>query len=214
LADGRRRDWSGIAAWRSSRRVLPCRGIWVAASACWVKIPLAISKVTTPVLMKSSAAGFQPAAQPAGHEAPRRRAYQACLTALPPRRKLSSSIVRLCKEGLMTRTRTKSRNELLPGTLEMLILKTLAIEPMHGYGIAQHIQMLSADVLTIEEGSLYPALQRMLAKGWVRAEWRTSANNRRARVYTLTTAGKKQLGVEASRFSQMFSAIRRVMDTT
>jgi transcriptional regulator len=96
----------------------------------------------------------------------------------------------------------------------MLILKTLSIESMHGYGIAQHIQMLSADVLTIEEGSLYPALQRMLAKGWVRAEWRMSANNRRARVYTLTTAGKKQLGVEASRFSQMFGAIRRVMNTT
>src|SRR5262245_34622448 len=108
----------------------------------------------------------------------------------------------------------KSRNELLPGTLEMLILKTLSIEPMHGYGIAQHIQMLSSDVLTIEEGSLYPALQRMLAKKWVSAEWRISANNRRARFYTLTTAGKKQLGVEESRFAQMFGAIMRVMKTT
>jgi DNA-binding PadR family transcriptional regulator len=92
------------------------------------------------------------------------------------------------------------RNELLPGTLEMLILKTLSIEPMHGYGIAQHIQLLSADVLTIEEGSLYPALQRMLVKKWVSAEWKTSANNRR--------------GVEESRFSEMFGAIRRVMKTT
>ena len=109
---------------------------------------------------------------------------------------------------------TKTKNELLPGTLEMLILKTLSIEPMHGYGIAQHIQMLSADVLTIEEGSLYPALQRMLVKRWVSAQWKMSANNRRARVYTLTTAGKQQLGVEASRFSEMFGAIMRVMKTT
>jgi transcriptional regulator len=110
--------------------------------------------------------------------------------------------------------RTKDRNELLPGTLEMLILKTLSIEPMHGYGIAQHIQMLSADVLTVEEGSLYPALQRMRVKGWVSAEWKTSANNRRARYYTLTAAGRKQLGVEESRFAQMFGAIMRVMKTT
>jgi transcriptional regulator len=109
---------------------------------------------------------------------------------------------------------TKSRHELLPGTLEMLILKTLSIEPMHGYGIAQHIQMLSADVLTIEEGSLYPALQRMRVKGWLSAEWKISANNRRARFYTLTAAGKKQLGVEESRLSQMFGAIMRVMKTT
>jgi len=111
-------------------------------------------------------------------------------------------------------TGPKTRNDLLPGTLEMLILKTLSIEPMHGYGIAQHIQMLSAGVLTIEEGSLYPALQRMLVKAWVSAEWQMSANNRRARVYTLTAVGKKQLGIEESRFSQMFGAIRRVMKTT
>ena len=114
----------------------------------------------------------------------------------------------------MKEARTRGRNELLPGTLEMLILKTLSIESMHGYGIAQHIQMLSADVLTIEEGSLYPALQRMLVKGWVSAQWKISANNRRARYYTLTTAGKKQLGVEESRFSEMSGAILRVMRTT
>jgi PadR family transcriptional regulator, regulatory protein PadR len=114
----------------------------------------------------------------------------------------------------MKEATTKRKHELLPGTLEMLILKTLSIESMHGYGIAQHIQMVSAELLTIEEGSLYPALQRMLAKGWVSAEWKTSANNRRARFYTLTTAGRKQLGVEASRFSQMFGAIMRVMKTT
>ncbi len=109
---------------------------------------------------------------------------------------------------------TKRKHELLPGTLEMLILKTLSIEAMHGYGIAQHIPVISADVLTIEEGSLYPALQRMLVKGWVSAAWKTSANNRRARFYTLTAAGRKQLGVEESRFSQMFGAILRVMETT
>jgi PadR family transcriptional regulator, regulatory protein PadR len=114
----------------------------------------------------------------------------------------------------MKEARTKSKNDLLPGTLEMLILKTLSIAPMHGYGIAQHIQMLSADVLTVEEGSLYPALQRMHVKGWLSAEWKISANNRRARVYTLTAAGKKQLGVEESRFAQMFGAIMRVMKTT
>ena len=112
------------------------------------------------------------------------------------------------------KTRTTSRNELLPGTLEMLILKTLSIESMHGYGIAQHIQVISADVLTIEEGSLYPALQRMLVKRWVSAKWKTSANNRRARFYTLTPAGKKQLGVEESRFSQVSGAIMRVMKAT
>lgn len=114
----------------------------------------------------------------------------------------------------MKTAKTKSKTDLLPGTLEMLILKTLSIETMHGYGIAQHIQMLSADVLTIEEGSLYPALQRMLVKGWVSAAWKISANNRRARFYTLTAAGKKQLGVEASRFSQVSGAIMRVMRTT
>src|SRR5512140_1146235 len=103
----------------------------------------------------------------------------------------------------MKEAKTKSKNELLPGTLEMLLLKTLSIEPMHGYGIAQHIQMLSADVLTVEEESLYPALQRMLVKGWVQAEWKISANNRRARVYRLTAAGRKQLGVEETRFSQI-----------
>jgi transcriptional regulator len=114
----------------------------------------------------------------------------------------------------MKDARTRNKHELLPGTLEMLILKTLSIAPMHGYAIAQHIQLISADVLTIEEGSLYPALQRMLVKKWVSAEWTISANNRRARVYTLTAAGRKQLGIEESRFAQMFGAIMRVMKTT
>ena len=112
----------------------------------------------------------------------------------------------------MKEAKTKSKNELLPGTLEMLILKTLSIESMHGYGIAQHIQMLSADVLTIEEGSLYPALQRMLVKGWVLARWKMSANNRRARVYTLTAAGKKRLGAERQEFERLVFAIQRVLE--
>ncbi len=109
--------------------------------------------------------------------------------------------------------RNANKNELLPGTLEMLILQTLKRGAMHGYGIAQFIQSISDDVLQVEEGSLYPALQRLLLKGWVKAEWGTSDNNRRARFYTLTLAGRKQLGVESENFSRMIEAIARVMQT-
>jgi PadR family transcriptional regulator, regulatory protein PadR len=109
--------------------------------------------------------------------------------------------------------RPASKNELLPGTLDMLILHTLTRGAMHGYGIAQHIQEISDDVLQVEEGSLYPALQRLLLKGWVRAQWGTSDNNRRARYYTLTSSGKKQLGIEAENFERMIQAIARVMQT-
>jgi len=109
--------------------------------------------------------------------------------------------------------RSASKNELLPGTLEMLILQTLVRGRRHGYGIAQRIQEISDDVLQVEEGSLYPALQRLLVKGWVKAEWGTSDNNRRARYYTLTTAGKKQLGTEAENFNRIIAAIARVMRT-
>jgi len=109
--------------------------------------------------------------------------------------------------------RALSKNELLPGTLEMLILQTLTRGQMHGYGIAQHIQEISDDVLQVEEGSLYPALQRLLVKGWVKAAWGTSDNNRRARFYTLTLAGRKQLGVEAENFDRLIQAIARVMQT-
>ena len=94
----------------------------------------------------------------------------------------------------------------------MLILKTLArLGPMHGYGIAQHIQQTSGDVLQVEEGSLYPALQRMLIKGWVHAEWRQSENNRRARYYTLTPEGKKQLARELRDFDRVMAAIGRII---
>ena len=109
--------------------------------------------------------------------------------------------------------RNASKNELLPGTLEMLILQTLKRGAMHGYGIAQFIQSISDDVLQVEEGSLYPALQRLLLKGRGKAEWGTSDNNRRARFYTLTVAGRKQLGVESENFSRMIEAIARVMQT-
>jgi transcriptional regulator len=107
---------------------------------------------------------------------------------------------------------TTTRPGIPPGTLYMLILNTLAnLGPMHGYGIAQHIQRTSEDVLLVEEGSLYPALQRMLIKGWVAAEWSQSDSNRRARYYRLTAAGKKQLGVEVSEFKKVMRAITRVI---
>lgn len=102
---------------------------------------------------------------------------------------------------------------LLQGTLDLLILHSLQRGRMHGYTIAQTIHLLSDEVLKVEEGSLYPALQRLLVKGWVKAEWGTSENNRRARYYTITSAGKKQLGVEAENFSRMVHAIARVMQT-
>jgi PadR family transcriptional regulator PadR len=108
-------------------------------------------------------------------------------------------------------------NELLragipPGTLEMLILKTLTLNSrLHGYGIAQHIKRTSEDVLQVEEGSLYPALQRMLIKGWVDAEWSQTETNRRARFYRLTPAGRKQLSAEISEFTRVMGAITRVI---
>jgi PadR family transcriptional regulator PadR len=104
-----------------------------------------------------------------------------------------------------------SKAELMPGTLDLLILRTLERRPLHGYGIAQSIKRLSEEVLTVEEGSLYPALQRLLVQGWVKAEWKMTETNRRARFYTLTAAGRKQLGLERSRFEQMVTAIGRVL---
>jgi transcriptional regulator len=103
------------------------------------------------------------------------------------------------------------KTDLLPGTLDMLILRTLARAPLHGYGIALSIKNLSQDVLTVEEGSLYPALQRLLLQGWVKAEWKTTDTNRRARFYTLTVAGRKQLGLELSQFEELIAAIGRVL---
>jgi transcriptional regulator len=101
--------------------------------------------------------------------------------------------------------------DLMPGTLDMLILNTLKRSPLHGYAIAQSIKRLSGDVLTVEEGSLYPALQRLLLRGWVKAQWKLTDTNRRARYYTLTAAGRKQLGSELSQFEEMIAAISRVL---
>jgi PadR family transcriptional regulator, regulatory protein PadR len=106
----------------------------------------------------------------------------------------------------------EERTVIPPGTLYMLILKTVArIGPMHGYGIAQYIQQISEDVLRVEEGSLYPALQRMLIKGWLVAEWKQSENNRRARFYRLTPAGRKQLVAELAEFDRVMGAIGKVI---
>jgi PadR family transcriptional regulator len=104
-----------------------------------------------------------------------------------------------------------SRRDLLPGTLDMLILRTLVAQPMHGYGIAQHLQRLSEDVIRVEEGSLYPALQRMRQKGWIKAEWRQTPNNQRARYYTVTREGRRHLGQQESGFLELLAAIGRIM---
>jgi len=105
----------------------------------------------------------------------------------------------------------KERSELLPGTLDMLILKTLARGPEHGYGIAQRLRQISEDVLQVEEGSLYPALQRLQLQGWIVSEWGQSENNRRARFYRLTPSGRKQLAREVSGFERAMQAIVRVL---
>ena len=102
---------------------------------------------------------------------------------------------------------------LVPGTLDLLILKTLVRGQAHGYGIAQHIKDASGEVLQVGESSLYPALQRLLLNGWVKAEWGASENNRRARYYTLTPAGRKQLTAEREEFERVFVAIQKVLQT-
>ena len=107
----------------------------------------------------------------------------------------------------------KARRDLLPGTLEMLILKTLMHGPKHGYAITKSLRAASEDVLQVEEGSLYPALQRLEVKGWVTAEWRLSEKNRRARFYELTPAGREQLAREVEEFDRMVLAITRVLRT-
>jgi PadR family transcriptional regulator PadR len=104
-----------------------------------------------------------------------------------------------------------ARRDLLPGMLDMLILKTLSIQSMHGYAIAQHLLRLSRDVIRVEEGSLYPALQRMRQKGWIKAEWRQTPNNQRARYYLITSQGRRQLGEQEDGFAQLMAAVRRIM---
>jgi len=106
---------------------------------------------------------------------------------------------------------TDKSSELLPGTLDLLVLKTLARGRMHGYGIAQHLKTISEDVLQVGESSLYPALQRLLLNGYVEAEWGISENNRRARYYTLTAVGRKQLSAERKEFDRMVLAIQKAL---
>jgi PadR family transcriptional regulator PadR len=104
--------------------------------------------------------------------------------------------------------------ELLPGTLDLLILKALTRGKMHGYSIVQMLKVNSDEVVQVGESSLYPALQRLLLSGWVAAEWGASENNRRARYYTLTPAGRKQLASERADFNRMIAAIQKVLQTT
>lgn len=113
----------------------------------------------------------------------------------------------------MIKSRAQKKSEMMPGTLELLILKTLERhgEPLHGYGIARHIQRVSDDVLQVEEGSLYPALQRLAVKGWVKAEWGISDNNRRARLYRLTPAGRKRIAEQVADFERLLEAMMRVV---
>jgi PadR family transcriptional regulator, regulatory protein PadR len=108
----------------------------------------------------------------------------------------------------------KTKSDLLQGTLDMLILKTLALGPMHGWGISQRIHQISEDVLCINQGSLYPALYRLEQQDWIEAEWGSSDNNRQAKYYKLTRAGKKQLSEETENWERLSAAINRVLQTT
>ena len=105
-----------------------------------------------------------------------------------------------------------SPSELLPGTLDLLILRVLSTGRMHGYGIAERVKQISDEVLQVGESSLYPALQRLLLNGWVAAEWGASENNRRARYYTLTPSGRRQLASERAEFNRVVGAIQRVLE--
>jgi PadR family transcriptional regulator, regulatory protein PadR len=109
---------------------------------------------------------------------------------------------------------TNTASDLLPGTLELLILKALVRGPKHGYGIVEHLRLASDDVLRVGESALYPALQRLLLNGWVKAEWGTSENNRRARYYRLTARGRKQLTAEQAEFDRMVGLIQQVLRST
>jgi PadR family transcriptional regulator PadR len=104
-----------------------------------------------------------------------------------------------------------AKSDLLQGTLDMLVLRVLSLEPMHGWGISERIQQMSGDVFQVNQGSLYPALQRLKRKGWVRSEWRVTENNRRARYYELTSAGRKQLAEEQHAWELVSAAINRIL---
>jgi len=107
---------------------------------------------------------------------------------------------------------TKSKTDLLQGTLDMLILKTLVLEPMHGWGISQRIQQISDDVLQVNQGSLYPALHRLEQQGWIRSSWGTSEHNRQAKYYELTKAGHRQLEDEQENWQRLAGAVARILE--
>jgi PadR family transcriptional regulator, regulatory protein PadR len=104
--------------------------------------------------------------------------------------------------------------DLLQGTLDLLILKTLALEPMHGWGISQRIQQISQQSLQVQQGSLYPALHRLEEQGWIASEWGASENNRRAKFYRLTASGRKQLQAETAKWERMSAAVAQILGTT
>jgi transcriptional regulator len=106
---------------------------------------------------------------------------------------------------------TDERTDLLQGTLDLLVLRVLSLEPMHGWGIGERLQEMSGEVLEVNQGSLYPALQRMRRKGWIRAEWRRTENNRRARYYSLTGAGEAQLAREVEEWRRASGAVERIL---
>ena len=101
--------------------------------------------------------------------------------------------------------------DLLKGTLDMLVLKALQLEPMHGWGITERVEQWSHEVLQVNQGSLYPALHRLLRRGWITSEWRTTDNNRRARYYSLTPAGRRQLAVEQRQWEQLSDAVNLIL---
>src|SRR6187551_1572419 len=111
----------------------------------------------------------------------------------------------------MTDANAPSRSDVLQGTLEMLTLKALTLQPMHGWGISIRLRQISRDVFDVNQGSLYPALQAMLRRGWIRAEWRMSENNRRARYYRITAEGRKQLTAEIEEWNRTSAAVNRVL---
>ncbi len=106
----------------------------------------------------------------------------------------------------------RSRSDILKGTLDLLILKTLALEPMHGWGITHRIQQMSQDVLQVNQGSLYPALHRLMKRGWIRSEWDTTHNNRRARYYHLTASGQRQLQLEVAHWLRLSRAVDAIVE--
>lgn len=109
---------------------------------------------------------------------------------------------------------SKSQPDMIRGTLDMLILQVLSMEPMHGWGVGERIQQISQDALQVNQGSLYPSLHRLTREGWIRSEWRTTDNNRRARYYLLTRAGERQLGMERETWSRLSTGVARILATT